>query len=170
MKATKEALSPTRIKITIEVPFEELSDDLASAYKRIGAQIRVPGFRPGKVPARIVDQRIGRGYVLNEALPGALDRFYGQALQEAEVDAISAPEDLDVQEFHDGEQLIFSAEVDVRPEVTCLTTWPAWRSPSTTSRSPTRMSRSSCRACVTGSRPCSPSSARSRTAITSPWT
>ncbi len=70
VKATKEALSPTRVKVTIEVPFEELSEDLASAYKRIGRQIQVPGFRPGKVPARIVDQRIGRGYVLNEALPG----------------------------------------------------------------------------------------------------
>ena len=93
MKATKEALSPTRIKITIEVPFEELSEDLASAYKRIGKEIRVSGFRPGKVPARIIDQRIGRGAVLNEALPGALDRFYGQALQQEEIQAISSPED-----------------------------------------------------------------------------
>jgi trigger factor len=117
VKATKEALSPTRIKITIEVPFEELSEDLASAYKRIGQQIKVPGFRPGKVPARIVDQRIGRGYVLNEALPGALDRFYGQALEQEQIEAISSPEGVDVQEFNDGEQLIFSAEVDVRPEV-----------------------------------------------------
>ena len=117
VKATKEALSPTRIKITIEVPFEELSEDLASAYKRISKEIRVPGFRPGKVPARIVDQRIGRGYVLNEALPGALDRFYGQALEQEQIEAISSPEGVDVQEFNDGEQLVFSAEVDVRPEV-----------------------------------------------------
>src|ERR1700712_5343100 len=117
VKATKEALSPTRIKITIEVPFEELSEDLASAYKRVGSQIRVPGFRPGKVPARIIDQRVGRGVVLNEALPGALDRFYGQALQQEEIDAIAPPEGVDVQEFNDGEQLIFSAEVDIRPEV-----------------------------------------------------
>jgi trigger factor len=117
VKAIKEALSPTRVKITIEVPFDELSEDLASAYKRIGKQIKVPGFRPGKVPARIVDQRIGRGYVLNEALPGALDRFYGQALEQEKIDAISSPEGVDVKEFNDGEQLIFSAEVDVRPEV-----------------------------------------------------
>ncbi|HEX4431253.1 MAG TPA: trigger factor [Frankiaceae bacterium] len=118
MKATKEALSPTRVKVTIEVPFEELSEDLASAYKRISRQIKVPGFRPGKVPARIVDQRIGRGYVLNEALPGALDRFYGQALEQEKIEAISSPEDVDVKEFNDGEQLVFTAEVDVRPEVT----------------------------------------------------
>jgi trigger factor len=117
VKATKEALSPTRIKITVEVPFEELSEDLASAYKRVGSQIRVPGFRPGKVPARIIDQRIGRGYVLNEALPGALDRFYGQALEQEEISPVSSPEDVDVKEFNDGEQLVFSAEVDVRPEV-----------------------------------------------------
>ena len=108
VKATKEALSPTRVKVTIEVPFEELSDDLASAYKRIASQIRVPGFRPGKVPARIVDQRIGRGYVLNEALPGALDRFYGQALEQEQIAAISSPEDVDVKEFNDGEQLVFT--------------------------------------------------------------
>jgi trigger factor len=118
VKATKEALSPTRVKVTIEVPFEELSDDLASAYKRIASQIRVPGFRPGKVPARIVDQRIGRGYVLNEALPGALDRFYGQALEQEQIAAISSPEDVDVKEFSDGEQLVFTAEVDIRPDVT----------------------------------------------------
>ncbi len=118
VKATKEALSPTRVKVTIEVPFEELSEDLASAYKRISRQIKVPGFRPGKVPARIVDQRIGRGYVLNEALPGALDRFYGQALEQEQIAAISSPEDVDVKEFNDGEQLVFTAEVDVRPEVT----------------------------------------------------
>ncbi len=118
VKATKEALSPTRVKVTIEVPFEELSDDLASAYKRIASQIRVPGFRPGKVPARIVDQRVGRGYVLNEALPGALDRFYGQALEQEQIAAIASPEDVDVKEFNDGEQLVFTAEVDVRPEVT----------------------------------------------------
>jgi trigger factor len=117
VKATKEALSPTRVKITIEVPFEELSEDLASAYKRVASQIRVPGFRPGKVPARIIDQRIGRSYVLNEALPGALDRFYGQALEQEEITPISSPEDVDVKEFNDGEQLVFSAEVDVRPEV-----------------------------------------------------
>jgi trigger factor len=118
VKATKEALSPTRVKVTIEVPFEELSEDLASAYKRISSQIKVPGFRPGKVPARIVDQRIGRGYVLNEALPGALDRFYGQALEQEKIEAISSPEGVDVKEFNDGEQLVFTAEVDVRPEVT----------------------------------------------------
>jgi trigger factor len=118
VKATKEALSPTRVKVTIEVPFEELSEDLASAYKRISSQIRVPGFRPGKVPARIVDQRVGRGYVLNEALPGALDRFYGQALEQEQIAAIASPEDVDVKEFNDGEQLVFTAEVDVRPEVT----------------------------------------------------
>ncbi|HEX4015344.1 MAG TPA: trigger factor [Frankiaceae bacterium] len=118
MKATKEALSPTRVKVTIEVPFDELSEDLAAAYKRISRQIKVPGFRPGKVPARIVDQRIGRGYVLNEALPGALDRFYGQALEQEQIAAIASPEDVDVKEFNDGEQLVFTAEVDVRPEVT----------------------------------------------------
>ncbi len=117
MKATKEALSPTRIKVTVEVPFEELSEDLASAYKRVGSQIRVPGFRPGRVPPRVIDQRVGRGTVLNEALPGALDRFYGLALEQESISPVSSPEDVDVKEFNDGEPLVFSAEVDVRPEI-----------------------------------------------------
>ena len=84
------------------------------------------------------------GYVLNEALPGALDRFYGQALEQEQIAAISSPEDVDVKEFNDGEQLIFTAEVDVRPEVDAPRRWTASRSPSTTSRSPTRTSTSSC--------------------------
>ena len=67
MKSTVENLSPTRVRLAVEVPFEELADNVAAAYKKIGSQIRIPGFRPGKVPARIIDQRVGRGAVLEEA-------------------------------------------------------------------------------------------------------
>ncbi len=67
MQSAVETLSPTRVRLTVEVPFEELKPEVDSAYKKIGAQVRVQGFRPGKVPPRILDQRVGRGVVLEEA-------------------------------------------------------------------------------------------------------
>ena len=81
MKSEVETLSPTRVKLTVEVPFDELQPSVESAYRRVGAQIRIPGFRPGKVPARIVDQRIGRGAVLEEAVSDAIPQFYGEAVK-----------------------------------------------------------------------------------------
>ena len=65
MKSAVENLSPTRVKLTVEVPYAELKPSIASALSAIGQQIQVPGFRKGKVPARIVEQRVGRGAVLN---------------------------------------------------------------------------------------------------------
>ena len=116
MKATREALSPTRIKLTVEVPFDELRPSVDAAYKKIASQVRVPGFRPGKVPARIIDQRVGRGHILDEALQEALPRFYSEAVESESLDVLSRPE-VDVAEFADGAPLVFTAEVDVRPEI-----------------------------------------------------
>lgn len=116
MKAVKEALSPTRVKLTVEVPFEELKPSVDAAYKKIAGQVRVQGFRPGKVPPRILDQRVGRGTVLTEALEDAVPKFYSAAVTEHEVDILGRP-DVDVTSFGDGEPLVFTAEVDVRPEV-----------------------------------------------------
>ncbi len=115
MKATKEALSPTRVKLTVEVPFEELKPNLDAAYKSLARQVRVPGFRPGKAPARVLDQRFGREYVLDQALQEALPRFYSEAVQQESVEVISQPE-VDITTFTDGEPLVFTAEVDVRPD------------------------------------------------------
>lgn len=114
MKSAVETLSPTRVKLTVEVDFEELNPSLDAAYRKVAGQIRIPGFRPGKVPPRIVDQRVGRGTVLEEAVNEAIPRFYGQAVQEADVRVLSQPE-IEVTNFADGEQLTFTAEVDVRP-------------------------------------------------------
>jgi trigger factor len=116
MKAVKEALGPTRVKLTVEVPFEELKTSLDAAYRKIGGQVKVQGFRPGKVPPRILDQRVGRGTVLQEAVDEALPRFYSQAATEQELDVVGRPE-VDVTSFADGEPLVFTAEVDVRPEI-----------------------------------------------------
>ena len=116
MKSAVETLSPTRVKLTVEVDFDELGPNLDSAYRKVAGQIRIPGFRPGKVPPRIIDQRIGRGAVLEEAVNEAIPQFYGQAVDEAEVRVLSQP-DIEVTHFADGEQLSFTAEVDVRPKI-----------------------------------------------------
>lgn len=116
MKSTTETLSPTRVKLTIEVPFEEFKPSLDKAYKTIGSQITIPGFRKGKVPAAIVDQRIGRGAVLDEAINGALPGWYNEALQQAEIQPLSQP-DIDLTKFVDGEDIEITAELDVRPTI-----------------------------------------------------
>jgi trigger factor len=116
VKSAVETLNPTRVKLTVEVPFEELKPSLDAAYATIGSQIQVPGFRKGKVPSRIIDQRVGRGAVLQEAVNEALPQFYGQAVEENKVRPIGQPE-VDVTEVpaEDGQDLKFTVEVDVRP-------------------------------------------------------
>ena len=118
MKSAVETLNPTRVKLTVEVPFDELKPSLDAAYKTIGSQINVPGFRAGKVPARIIDQRVGRGAVLQEAVNEALPRFYGQAVEENKIRPLGQPE-VDVTEVpaEEGQDLKFTIEVDVRPEL-----------------------------------------------------
>jgi trigger factor len=119
VKSAVENLNPTRVKLTVEVPFEELKPSLDAAYKTIGSQIQVPGFRKGHVPARVIDQRVGRGAVLQEAVNEALPQFYGQAVEENNVRPIGQPE-VDVTEVpaEAGQELKFTVEVDVRPEIT----------------------------------------------------
>ena len=117
MKSTVETLSPTRAKLTVEVPFEELKPSLDNAYKKIASQINVPGFRRGKVPAPIIDRQVGRGAVLDEAINEALPGLYIQALQENELEPLAQPE-IDITKLEDNETLEFTAEVDVKPEIT----------------------------------------------------
>jgi trigger factor len=116
VKSTTETLSPTRVKLTIEVPFEEFKPSLDAAYKTIGSQITIPGFRKGKVPAAIVDQRVGRTAVLDEAINSALPGWYSQALQDTKIQPLSQP-DIDLSKFEDGEPIEVTAELDVRPEL-----------------------------------------------------
>ncbi|MEO6472097.1 MAG: trigger factor [Aeromicrobium sp.] len=117
MKSTTETLSPTRVKLTIQVPFEEFKPSLEAAYKTIGSQITIPGFRKGKIPAAIVDQRVGRTAVLDEAINSALPGWYGAALEETKIIPLSQPE-IDLTKFVDGEDIEVTAEVDVRPAIT----------------------------------------------------
>lgn len=116
MKSAVENLGPTRVRLTVEVPFAELKPDLDHAYREVAKQVRISGFRPGKVPPRIIDQRVGRGMVLEHAVQDAVPRLYGTALRENDVQVVGQPE-VEVTRFTDGEELVFTAEVDVRPEI-----------------------------------------------------
>jgi trigger factor len=117
VKSTVETLSPTRVKLSVEVAFEELSPYIAEAFKKLASQINVPGFRKGKVPAAMVEQRVGRAAVLDEAINAALPEFYVQAAREHSLLVIGRP-NVDIKEFNDNEKLEFTVEVSVRPEVT----------------------------------------------------
>jgi trigger factor len=119
VKSAVETLTPTRVKLNVEVPFDELKPSLDSAYRTIAEQIQVPGFRRGKVPARIIDQRVGRDAVIDEAINEALPRFYGQALAEIKAHPLGQPE-VDVTSRPDpatGQDFAFTAELDVRPTI-----------------------------------------------------
>ena len=105
MKSTVERLSPTRVRINVEVPFDELKPDFDRAYKKIAQQVRVPGFRPGKVPARIIEARLGRGVVLER---GRQRRHPAPSTPRPsasaeEVSPLGRP-DIEVTEIADGEQ------------------------------------------------------------------
>ncbi len=116
MKSAVETVNPTRVKLTVEVPFDELKPSVDAAYRRIGQQINVPGFRRGKVPAMVIDQRVGRDLVLNEAVSDALPKLYEQAILENDLTPLGQPE-VDLDELQDGADLSFTAEVDVKPQI-----------------------------------------------------
>ena len=117
LKSTVEQLSPTRVRINVEVPFDELKPSFDRAYRKLAKQVRIPGFRPGKAPARVLESRLGRGVVLDEVVNEAIPAKYLEAVNGGEVRALGQP-DIEVTKIEDGESLAFSAEVDVRPEIT----------------------------------------------------
>ncbi|HEY2062930.1 MAG TPA: trigger factor, partial [Amycolatopsis sp.] len=116
MKSTVEQLSPTRVKINVEVPFDELKPNFDRAYRKIAQQVRIPGFRPGKAPARVLESRIGRAPVLDEVVNEAIPAKYIEAVRAGEVRTLGQPE-FEVTKIEDREVLEFTAEVDVRPEI-----------------------------------------------------
>jgi trigger factor len=117
VKSTVEQLSPTRVRINVEVPFGELKPDFDRAYKELAKQVRLPGFRPGKAPAKLLEARVGKEAILDQVINEALPSRYGQAVTEVDVRPLGQPE-IDVTNKVYGEDLVFTAEVDVRPDFT----------------------------------------------------
>ena len=126
MKSAVETLEPTKVKLTVEVTYDELRPSIAHAYEHIAEQVTVPGFRKGKVPPRIIDQRVGRPAVIEHAVNEGLGGFYAEAVRENKLRPMGQPE-VEVTKVpglvageEEGE-LHFSAEVEVRPEITLPT-------------------------------------------------
>jgi trigger factor len=117
VKSTVENLNPTRVKLTVEVPFDELKPHFDRAYRALAGQVNIPGFRRGKVPAKILDARLGRGTILTEVVNEAVPAKYNEAIDEANLMVLGQPE-IEVTRIDDGDALAFTAEVDVRPEIT----------------------------------------------------
>jgi trigger factor len=119
VKTTVDKLSPTRVKLTISVTPDELKPSIAHAYEHIASQVNIPGFRKGKVPPQLIDQRVGRGEVLSHAVNDGLDKFYRQAVTEEKIRVLGRPE-ADVTSLPDiadfSGDLEITIEVDVRPE------------------------------------------------------
>jgi trigger factor len=116
VKSNVEQLSPTRVRINVEVPFTELEPDFQRAYKELAKQVRLPGFRPGKAPAKLLEARFGREAMLEQVVNEALPSRYGQAVAESEVHPLGQP-DIEVTNKEYGQELAFTAEVDVRPTI-----------------------------------------------------
>jgi trigger factor len=120
VKSTVEKLSPTRAKLTITVTPEELKPSITHAYGHIAEGINIPGFRKGKVPPPIIDQRVGKSAVLEHAVNESLDGFYRKVVEEhklrplgrPEADIVTWPSDKDF-----SGDLELAIEVDVRPEI-----------------------------------------------------
>ena len=115
MPSTVEQLSPTRVKITVEVPFADLKPSMDKAYAEVAKSVNIPGFRRGKVPPVVIDQRFGRGVIIQEAFNDSWQRFYGAAVTENKLSPLAQP-DVEVTKLEDGDLIEFTAEVDVRPE------------------------------------------------------
>ncbi len=116
MKSAVEKLSPTRVKLSIDVPFADLKPHIDGAYKSLSEKITIPGFRKGKVPSAMIDQRVGRGAVLDEAINAAIPSFYSQAAKDNDVLVIGRPT-VEITELKDNEKLSLTIEVDIRPDI-----------------------------------------------------
>jgi trigger factor len=121
VKSAVETIDATTVKLTVEVSHQELKPSIDHAYQHIGSQVTIPGFRKGKVPARIIDQRVGRAAVIEHAVNDGMAGFYRQAVSEADLRPMGQPE-IEVTEIPaltDAEGgLSFTAQVEVRPEIT----------------------------------------------------
>src|SRR5699024_704468 len=117
LKSTVEQLSPTRVKVNVEAPFDELKPNFDRAYNKIAQQVNVPGFRPGKAPARVLESRVGRAPVLDEVVNEAIPAKYMEAVQDEDMRTLGQPE-FEITKIEDKDTLEFTAEVDIRPEIT----------------------------------------------------
>jgi len=116
VKSSVEQLTSTRVKLTVEVPFDELKDEFDKAYDTIANQVNIPGFRKGHAPAKVLESHVGRGAILETVFNDMLPSRYEEACNENNVHPLGSP-DVDLTEINDPESFVFTAEVDCRPEI-----------------------------------------------------
>jgi len=115
VKTTVDKLSDTRVKLTVNVPFAELDQEIDQAYAAIAQQVSIPGFRKGKAPRQLIDARFGRGPILEQVVNDMLPSRYEQAVKKNDLKVIGQP-DVDISKIEDKDFVEFTAEVDIRPE------------------------------------------------------
>jgi trigger factor len=116
MQTTVEETDKHKVKLTIEVPPDEFGKDLDRAYRKVARQVKIPGFRKGKVPRQVIDAQIGRDAVLGEFLEESVPTYYRDAMREHDLAPIAQP-DIDLQQVEEGKPLVFTATVEVRPRL-----------------------------------------------------
>jgi trigger factor len=116
MQTTVEETDKHTVRLTVEVDPERFGKDLDRAYRKVAQEVRIPGFRKGKVPRRIIDAQIGREAVLGEFLEDSVPTYYREALRENELAPIAEP-DIDLQQVEEGKPFVFSVVVEVRPRL-----------------------------------------------------
>jgi trigger factor len=116
MKAVVEPLEGNKVKLSIEVDEQEFEKDIDAAFRKISREVRVPGFRPGKAPRRILEARFGKETGRVEALREALPNYYSQAVRDNEVDVVAAPE-IDITAGQEAGPISFDAVVEIRPQI-----------------------------------------------------
>jgi len=116
MKATVETLEGNKVKVSVEVDETEFESAVDDAFRRIAREVRIPGFRPGKAPRRILEAQLGTGFAREEALRHALPDYYAQAVRENDVDVIAPPE-IDITSGEADGPVVFDAVVEIRPEI-----------------------------------------------------
>jgi len=119
MKSVVEPLEGNKVKLSVEVDEAEFEKALDAAFKRIAREVRLPGFRPGKAPRRLIEARVGLEAARQEALRGSLPEYYAQAVKEAELDVIAAPE-IDITAGQEDGPIVFDAVVEIRPQVSII--------------------------------------------------
>lgn len=116
MKATVETLEGNKVKVSVEVDETEFESAVDDAFRRIAREVRIPGFRPGKAPRRVLEAQLGTGFAREEALRHALPEYYAQAVRENDVDVIAPPE-IDITGGEEDGPVVFDAVVEIRPEI-----------------------------------------------------
>jgi len=116
MESTVEPAEGNKVKVSVEVPADDFEREVDDAFRRMAREVRMPGFRPGKVPRKVLEARLGTEAARSDALQHALPEYYAKAITDLEVDAIAPPE-IDITSGQDEGPIAFDAVVEVRPEV-----------------------------------------------------